>query len=823
LFRQETNIKKTCSKQNEVMNGEKKKKKDEEIVFLREMVAELGDKVHQLQQELAIATTSKTVTTTTAAATATNAMTAMTMMDHKGKENEHKGLVSPASFRPGNKRALERNHSMYSEGSVMDTMEPFLDYYDSKQGVLARPKWVTKYPKLGNDSPRRRSDGGEKPQREQRSSMWPFRRFNSTVTNSNEMIDHYSKISLLGKALKLCQQLNWRENMYHPLTKRFKSTSIPRVTLAAIDKALKDSGPVTLRILKDYDEEGAGNWGDLEFDTIWANKAGLQHWGLQTLEQLVDFSDQRGTKKARFVHYILEACNNLALEELDAQPTRHMYYHYGSEVGVKKEANILILQVSPLLVQVDDKVFYGFLYEHDACQKYSREVMDTVSRSHAVFRYTETALTIFTSCGIILQQNPLSCTFFGIAASENTMYSDFCSDGKPVNRLRALFGNKQALYDSMLETIEQKNSVWSQRMKVRRCDLRPLDQESNKKVQRSVSFDDDPVSSDRPEVEEDLDSDGSRWFQMSFNKFSDPADGKTAIFCEMKDVTKVVLQEQKLSKAKRSEHELLKSIIPKHIIQHLLEEKSSESHQLIRQNSGIVRQNSGFSRSVSFRRCTSFSSQDSDKYLEMSALRMITDKRVGAMAEHHKQVTVCFADIVGFTRISSESSPGDVMIMLNRLFSIFDDISEYHNIYKVETIGDAYMSVAGLNLKSDTEKGLRECGESKHHASRMIAFCKDILDGATSVLTPMNSPVEIRIGVHTGDVMTGVVGYKMPRFCLFGDTVNVASRMESTGKPGHIHASDATRDLAPNEDWEPTGGVEVKGKGLIHTFLLKPS
>ena len=152
MFRQETNIKKTCSKQNEVMNGEKKKKKDEEIVFLREMVAELGDKVHQLQQELAIATTSKTATITTAAATATNAMTAMTMMDHKGKENEHKGLVSPASFRPGNKRALERNHSMYSEGSVMDTMEPFLDYYDSKQGVLARPKWVTKYPKLGNVS-----------------------------------------------------------------------------------------------------------------------------------------------------------------------------------------------------------------------------------------------------------------------------------------------------------------------------------------------------------------------------------------------------------------------------------------------------------------------------------------------------------------------------------------------------------------------------------------------------------------------------------------------------------------------------------------------
>merc|ERR1711959_127834 len=84
----------------------------------------------------------------------------------------------------------------------------------------------------------------------------------------------------------------------------------------------------------------------------------------------------------------------------------------------------------------------------------------------------------------------------------------------------------------------------------------------------------------------------------------------------------------------------------------------------------------------------------------------------------------------------------------------------------------------------------------------------------------MDSPVEVRIGVHTGDVMTGVVGYKMPRFCLFGDTVNVASRMESTGKPGHIQASDVTRTLVTCEDWVPTGGVEVKGKGVIPSFFL---
>ncbi|GFH22277.1 guanylyl and adenylyl cyclase family member [Haematococcus lacustris] len=220
-------------------------------------------------------------------------------------------------------------------------------------------------------------------------------------------------------------------------------------------------------------------------------------------------------------------------------------------------------------------------------------------------------------------------------------------------------------------------------------------------------------------------------------------------------------------------------------------------------------------------------------------------------------------DIRGFTDMSQQLHPSSVMLFLNHLYSIFDALLETHDVYKIETIGDSYMVVGGLFDRSTPEpsgpaEGMQkqrssfelgsvlqpfnvECeehaerstlaaccqarpnvlgGYDPDHASKVLSFTKAIVAAASQVLTPLGQRVEMRVGIHTGSIMTGVVGRKMPRFCCFGDTVNTASRMESTGVPGCIHVSEAFRDMLPNEGWQPTGGVQVKGKGLMQTYLL---
>ncbi|XP_012166238.1 atrial natriuretic peptide receptor 1 [Bombus terrestris] len=183
--------------------------------------------------------------------------------------------------------------------------------------------------------------------------------------------------------------------------------------------------------------------------------------------------------------------------------------------------------------------------------------------------------------------------------------------------------------------------------------------------------------------------------------------------------------------------------------------------------------------------------------------------------EQFECVTIYFSDIVGFTALCAQSTPMEVVDFLNDLYSTFDRIIEFYDVYKVETIGDAYMVVSGLPERNGNK-----------HVREIALMALAILDSVRSftIMHKQNAQLSVRIGVHSGPVCAGVVGQKMPHYCLFGDTVNTASRMESSGLPLRIHISEATKcilDKFGTFDLELRGEVELKGKGRVISYWLR--
>jgi len=180
-----------------------------------------------------------------------------------------------------------------------------------------------------------------------------------------------------------------------------------------------------------------------------------------------------------------------------------------------------------------------------------------------------------------------------------------------------------------------------------------------------------------------------------------------------------------------------------------------------------------------------------------------------AISDGFEQVTILFADIVNFTQISSELAPEQVVVWLNRVFSAFDELSETYRLEKIKTIGDAYMVAGGLPQQQD------------HSIDAVADMALAMVQAMAALEPPQGYRCAIRIGINTGPVVAGVIGTKKFIYDLWGDTVNVASRMESHGAAGKIHVTRAVYEqLCDRYAFQERGRLEVKGKGTLETYWL---
>ncbi|MSR27005.1 MAG: response regulator [Planctomycetaceae bacterium] len=180
-----------------------------------------------------------------------------------------------------------------------------------------------------------------------------------------------------------------------------------------------------------------------------------------------------------------------------------------------------------------------------------------------------------------------------------------------------------------------------------------------------------------------------------------------------------------------------------------------------------------------------------------------------SIANRHEIVSVLFADLCGFTAMSRKTSPADLVSMLNQIFTAFDHIVEEHGVEKIKTIGDCYMLVGGIPLQRDD------------HAAAVAECALEMIAALEGINRANGTELQMRVGIHTGPVVAGVIGKIKFTYDLWGDTVNVASRMESSGQPDRIHLSEQTAEqLQGRYLLEDRGFVECKGLGAVKTFFL---
>jgi class 3 adenylate cyclase len=192
---------------------------------------------------------------------------------------------------------------------------------------------------------------------------------------------------------------------------------------------------------------------------------------------------------------------------------------------------------------------------------------------------------------------------------------------------------------------------------------------------------------------------------------------------------------------------------------------------------------------------------------EVIAERLKADKQL--VPESFESVTILFADIVGFTQLSTRLQPIQLVDLLNRIFSIFDNLAERFGLEKIKTIGDAYMVAAGLPLTRTD------------HANAIADMALAMQTAVRHFHSDFGENLQIRIGINSGSAVAGVIGTKKFIYDLWGDTVNVANRMESSGRPNRIQVTEATYELLRHHyTFVERGKVNVKGKGPMQTYWL---
>lgn len=502
-----------------------------------------------------------------------------------------------------------------------------------------------------------------------------------------------------------------------------------------------------------------------------------------------------------------------------------------------------VLRITPCFFKTDSKRMHGLFLEYNMPYE-PTDIVPNLMRNFLLLSSIPSLLSLVDLSGKVLYQNFASILFFGdlYSGKHDTQIPNFTS---------YLFAQAQESYQNMIHTLACESGTcmdgdWEGVIKLRKPDFGDTDdlsylcaypswlslmrKETRIRVKSRYSMYDNhhrfssfehPPSREAPiqdrkffvheilrqfarphnaarhshldESQSDVSDSEMVYHHVRVIPVFDPVVNKDVFLIIQNDVTQMVRLENDILTAAENQLHIMERLFPVHVIKHFLKD--------------------------SIRSPLSF-----DAY--------------HTLAQTHDHVVVLFADISGFTRMSDHVSSTHVLHFLNGLYNVFDRLSLMHHAYNLDIVGDCYICVLGLfehnYKKDDVELGSGfQYMISKEDAARDVpryaldglALGKRMIQEAQTLEMPDTlSPVQIRVGLHYGPLVSGIIGSRIPKFTLFGDTMNFASRMESTGVPGYVQTSHVFAKLLPHHII--TGNdvqkrdLDIKGKGQVTTYLF---